>query len=63
MDSLFVSIFKNTPNLTGKGPKKPGPVDSALSMGLDQLLPRGPYQTQLSWDLVTFSGENDETKV
>lgn len=63
MDFLFVSISENMPTLTGQGPKQPAPVGSALTMGLDWLIPRGPYQTQLSGDLVTVSGENDETKV
>lgn len=62
MDFLIVSIFENTPDLTGQGPKQPAPVGSAWTMGLDWLISRGPYQTQLSWDLVTVGGENDGTK-
>lgn len=48
MDFLIVSIFENTPDLTGQGPKQPAPVGSAWTMGLDWLISRGPYQTQLS---------------
>lgn len=35
IDFLFVSLFENTPNLAGKGPKQPAPVGSALTKGLD----------------------------
>lgn len=62
MDFLIVSIFENTPNLTGQGPKQLAPLGSALTVGLDCLVPRGFSQTQLFWDLMTVSGENDETK-
>lgn len=46
MEFSIVSILGGIPNLTGQDPEQPAVADSALTMGSDWMITRGPCQPQ-----------------